>query len=167
MADFDKELLHEQLKNFQIQRHDFLNYFQVIKGYLQLKMPDKALNYIDDVLEEIRPQQDIYRIGHQTLLGILLGWYFMLRLKGIKYTLKIPSEMRNEEFWKNHWHEAYAQSFSGYTKDCADMSVMLDPEGYVGVIKLETITGGFTCDYALYKDDKCVKQKSYSTDTAE
>lgn len=164
MADFDKEMLYGQLTNFQIQRHDFLNYFQVIKGYLQLKMPDKALSYIDDVLDEIRPQQDIYRIGHKTLLSILLGWYFMMRLKGIKYKLEFPPEMLNEEFWENHWQEEYAQSFSGYTKECADMSVMLDPERYCGVIRLGTLQGGFTCDFGLYKEDECIKQKTYSTE---
>ncbi|UWG96892.1 Spo0B domain-containing protein [Dehalobacter sp. DCM] len=163
MADFDKEMLYEQLNNFQIQRHDFLNFFQVIKGYLQLKMPDKALNYIDDVLEDIRPQQDIYRIGNKTLLGLLLGWYFMLRLKGIKYRLEFPPEMKNEEFWEKHWREEYAQSFFGYTKECSDMSVMLDPEGYQGVILLGSLEGGFTCDYGLFKGDTCVKQKSYTT----
>jgi len=164
MVNLDKKILYEQLDNFQILRHDFLNYFQVIKGYLQLNMPDKALAYIDEVLVEIRPQQDIYKIGQKTLLGILLGWYFKLRLKGAEFMLDFPPEMKNEEFWLDHWQEEYALSFSGYTKDCLDLFVQgdQDVETLTAKIRFGVVGGGFSCEFRLYKEDNLFEQNVYS-----
>lgn len=39
-----------------IQRHDFLNHLQIIQGYLQLKKPEKAEDYIKRAVDEIRAQ---------------------------------------------------------------------------------------------------------------
>ncbi len=111
MSSFDKTLLHEQLECYQIQRHDFLNNFQVIRGYLQLNMPEKALEYIDEAIVELLPQQEIYKVGQKTLLAILLGWFFGLRLKGVEMIFRFSPEMKSESFWEKRWKEEYAQDF--------------------------------------------------------
>ena len=57
MADnkFDINKISDESKTLiKLQRHDFLNHIQVIQGFLQLGKPDKALNYIEKIIEDIR-----------------------------------------------------------------------------------------------------------------
>ena len=52
---FDINNISEESKVLiKLQRHDFLNHIQVIQGFLQLGKPDKALNYIENIIEDIR-----------------------------------------------------------------------------------------------------------------
>ena len=52
---FDINNISEESKVLiKLQRHDFLNHIQVIQGFLQLGKPDKALNYIEKIIEDIR-----------------------------------------------------------------------------------------------------------------
>lgn len=37
-----------------LQRHDFLNHLQVIQGFLQLGKTDRALRYMEDIIEDVR-----------------------------------------------------------------------------------------------------------------
>ena len=37
-----------------LQRHDFLNHLQVIQGFLQLGTTDRALRYMEDIIEDVR-----------------------------------------------------------------------------------------------------------------
>lgn len=155
MSDLEKKLLEEQLDWFQVQRHDFLNNFQVIRGYLQLGMAEKAIEYMDEIDKEIEPQQKIYRIAHKTLRALLLGWFFEFRLKGIGIKITIPEEMTNTAFGAEHWQEEYGERFYGYTKACLEeVPFEADPEELTAEIVLQTSSGGFACEFSLYDEKK-------------
>lgn len=155
MPGFEKELLYQQLDNLQIQRHDFLNDFQVIKGYLQLAMPEKALDFIEYAINQLRPQQEIYMIGHKTVLAVLLSWYFELRLKGVLMEITVSPEMKTVEFWEKNWREEYDLQFYGYTKECSALiPVEYDPEQLITKIEFNTDSRGITCEFRLYYREK-------------
>lgn len=164
MSDFDKQLLFDQLDNYQIQRHDFLNNFQVIRGYLQLNMPDKALEYIDEELVSLLPQQQIYKISQRSILAILLGLFFRLRLKGVEMVITFPPEMKKEEFWQEIWQEEYAQQFYGYTKECSEhIPEGIDPEDLLVEIKLDFAPNGFACEFRLLNQGELYLHKNFAT----
>lgn len=165
MNNINEKLLFDQLENYQIQRHDFLNYFQVIKGYLQLNMPEKALKYMDEVLEELTPQQEIYKVGQKTLMGILLGWFFKLRMKGIKMVITFPPEIKKEEFWVDHWQEEYGSRFYGYTKECSNIIQLDDLEEWLAKIEIGPASEGFSCDFKLLKKGNLNQHQVFSTDS--
>jgi hypothetical protein len=164
MFNLDKILLAEQLANFQIQRHDFLNSFQVIRGYLQMNMPERALEYLDEIIVELLPQQEIYKLGQKTLLAILLSWYFSLRLRGVEMAVDFPPEMKAEEFWQGRWQEEYAGEFYGYTKECAaSIPANEDPEDLLARISLEAFPDGFQCKFRVIKIEEILLEKSFAT----
>jgi len=164
MFTIDKVLLFEQLDNYQLQRHDFLNYFQVIKGYLQLGMPEKALEYLDETVAGLFQQQQIYKIGQKTLISILLGLFFRLRIKGIEMVLIFPTEMKEEEFWSERWQEEYAEQFYGYTKDCSSsIPQEMDPENLSAEVELLTVAQGFGCEFRLLNRGNLSFQSNFST----
>ncbi|NLM22392.1 MAG: histidine kinase [Peptococcaceae bacterium] len=164
MLSFEKTLLFKQIDNFQLQRHDFLNYFQVIKGYIQLNMPEKALEYLDQTIAELVPQQLIYKINQKIMIAILLGLFFDLRLKGIEMAIEIPQEMREEEYWQTGWKEEYAERFYGYTKEClALIPEEIDPGALLVEIRLLTAPQGFGCEFRLLKEGKILDKKSFYT----
>lgn len=166
MSNFERDLLYEQLGNFQIQRHDFLNSFQVIRGYLQLNMPEKALEYIDEALVGLLPQQEIYKIGQKSLLSILLGLFFGLRLKGVEMTINFPPELKSEGYWQERWQKEYAQQFYGYTKECLrTIPHEKDPDDLLAEIVLNPAQKGFTCKFVLLDNGEQYLQREFSTGT--
>lgn len=57
MADnkFDINKISDESKTLiKLQRHDFLNHIQVIQGFLQLGKTEKALDYIESIIDDVR-----------------------------------------------------------------------------------------------------------------
>lgn len=163
LDDLDKILLEEQLEYFQIQRHDFLNNIQVIRGYLQLDMPERIIEYIEEILAGLVPQQEIARIGQKTVVAILLGWFFQLRLKGVEMVFSFTPEVKGQEFWLERWQEEYAQQFYGYTRDCLKMIPKDEnPDDFQADIYLHAVPGGFGCEFKLLKQEELFQQKDFS-----
>ncbi len=164
MTDFAKTLLNEQLDHYQIQRHDFLNNFQVIRGYLQLNMPEKALRYIDEAIAALLPQQEIYKVGNKDMLAILLGWFFGLRLKGVEMTIDFPPEIKQEAFWQEFWNEEYALQFYGYTKECVNLIPLEEnPEDLLAEIHLLSAPRGLRCEFKLLNRGKVYVTRDFLT----
>jgi hypothetical protein len=164
MFSFEETLLYEQLENYQIQRHDFLNNFQVIRGYLQLNMPEKALRYIDETIAELVPQQEIYQVGQKMLLAILMGWFFGLRLKGVEMVINFPPEMKKEAFWQQRWEKEYALQFYGYTKDCIELIPPDEnPEDLRAEINFFSLPRGFGSEFKLLNRGEICRQKIFAT----
>ncbi|RNC29930.1 MAG: hypothetical protein AWM53_00150 [Candidatus Dichloromethanomonas elyunquensis] len=162
MSQLDKTLLFEQLENFQIQRHDFLNNFQVIRGYLQLNMPQKALSYIDETVEGLSLQQEIYTIGEKNIVAVLMGWHFGLRLKGVEMAIDFPLEMKSEEFWRERLGEDNAFLFYGYTKECLDLIPEDEDPGNLWVrIRLFPLPRGFGSEFKLLNQGQICLEKNF------
>jgi pentatricopeptide repeat protein len=51
-ASMAKEICDELEKLLRAQRHDFLNYLQVIRALVQMGRTEKALKYIDDLAKD-------------------------------------------------------------------------------------------------------------------
>ena len=165
MSSLDKTLLFEQLDNFQLQRHDFLNYFQVIKGYIQLGMPEKALEYLDETMSGLTQQQLIYKVNQKTVIAILLGLFFRLRLKGVEMAIYFPEEMKKEKFWQERWQEEYAEPFYGYTKECSDsLPEEIDPEDLLAEVHLLSTFQGFSCEFRLLQHGEIYFQGVFDSD---
>jgi len=157
MPGLDRELLYRQLENYQIQRHDFLNNFQVIRGYLQLEMPQKAMDYIDEVMEGLYYQQMVSKLYNKTMQAILMCLFFDLRLKGVSMELSFPPEMQEDEFWEKHWQEEYAQQFYGYTNECTSLIPFdEDPDNLLVKIELHTYDASF-----LYNEEEICVDKVF------
>jgi len=159
MSTVHEELLQQQLENFTIQRHDFMNYFQVIRGYIQLNMPEKALAYMDEDLISLLPQQTISRIAEKTVVAVLLNLYFKFGKQGIKMAVKYPDEMKSKEFWTARWLTEYADRLYGYTKEwVANIPAVHDLEDLSAEIALNATEKGFTLEYKLYRQQELISQ---------
>lgn len=114
------KLLAEQLGHYRLQRHDFLNHCQVVRGYLQLNMPDKALSYLTEGLENMEAEQQIGQVPQPLVGAILLGLVVGLKKEGIGVEVKLGAELKRQEFWEKKDVEEYGEAFYGYTKECLE-----------------------------------------------
>ncbi len=123
MSEVEHVLLSELLQWYSLQRHDFLNHWQVIMGNLQLQQPEKALTYMRETVAVQEQEQKIAHIHEPALAAILLGLMIGLRQEGITATLDFPERMKKEEFWRDHWLEEYVEELFGYTRECLEASL--------------------------------------------
>ena len=121
MSEVEHVLLSELLQWYSLQRHDFLNHWQVIMGNLQLQQPEKALVYMRETVAIQEQEQKIALIQEPILAAILMGLMIGLRQEGITATLDFPEEMKREEYWQDHWREDYVEGLYGYTRECLDV----------------------------------------------
>lgn len=56
---------------FREQRHDFLNHFQVLLGYLQLNKPDRAVTYIKQITGEMQELSSVAKLENPYLVVAL------------------------------------------------------------------------------------------------
>ena len=122
MSEVEHVLLSELLQWYRLQRHDFLNHWQVIMGNIQLNQPEKALAYMRGMIAEPEQEQKIAQIPEPQLAAILLGFIIRLKEEGITATIDFPEEMKQEEFWQDHWREEYVEALYGYTRECLEVS---------------------------------------------
>ena len=122
MPEVKHVLLSELLQWYSLQRHDFLNHWQVIMGNLQLHQPEKALAYMRETLAVQEQDQKIALIHEPALAAILLGLIIGLRKEGITTTIDFPEGMKKEDFWRDHWREEYEEGLYGYTRECLEVS---------------------------------------------
>ncbi|WP_407306952.1 Spo0B domain-containing protein [Desulfosporosinus sp. SB140] len=154
MSDLEHSLLLDMLQWYRLQRHDFLNHWQVVMGNLQLQQPEKALGYMREL---IRPQEEqkAGQIPVPVLSAILLSWIIRLRQNNVVTTLDYPEEMKLEDFWLNHWREEYGMGLFGYTRECLEVS-----ERYKGFPDLNSEVylfdepEGFSCQFILEDEEK-------------
>lgn len=114
----ERLLLKDQLDYYRLQRHDFLNHWQVIMGYLQLGKADKALSYMREGMSGLEAEQEIGQIPQETVAAILLSFVISLRKEGIKVEVKLKASMKETNFWEEFWQEEYGQALYGYTREC-------------------------------------------------
>ena len=118
MTDVEHVLLSELLQWYSLQRHDYLNHWQVIMGNLQLQQPEKALTYMRETVTVQEQEQKIAHIQEPALAAILLGLMIGLRQEGVTATLDFPEGMKQKDFWRDHWRKEYLEGLYGYTREC-------------------------------------------------
>ena len=156
MSEVEHGLLSELLEWYSLQRHDFLNHWQVIMGNLQLQQPEKALAYMRETVAAQEQEQKIALIHEPALAAILLGLIISLRQEEISATLDFPEGMKRENYWEDHWREEYTAGLYGYTREClavAKQSRLL-PNITAEVYLFEEL-GGLVCQVIL-ADEKTI-----------
>ncbi|CAA7599421.1 Two component system, signal transduction histidine kinase, sporulation regulator spoob [Acididesulfobacillus acetoxydans] len=113
-----EKLLTEQLAWYRLQRHDFMNHWQVVMGYLQLKQADKALAYLRGITDSERAEQRLGRIPEPYVAAVLLGLILRLRQEEIACEVELAEEPQGDTFWRAPRQPGYAESLYGYTTEC-------------------------------------------------
>ncbi|AET70458.1 hypothetical protein Desor_5065 [Desulfosporosinus orientis DSM 765] len=120
MSEVERVLLSELLQWYRLQRHDYMNHWQVIMGNLQLQRSEEALKYMRETASRSLEEQKIGQIPEPCLAAIMLGLIIRLNQKGIMVSIDFPEEMKQKEFWMDHWREEYVAGLYGYTKECLE-----------------------------------------------
>lgn len=85
--------MQDLLDILRIQRHDFMNHLQVISGLLQLKKPDRALEYINEVAEKLKKVSVISRISSAEIAMAVLRADVAAHRLGIPLNCNISSKI--------------------------------------------------------------------------
>ncbi|MDR3270587.1 MAG: Spo0B domain-containing protein [Peptococcaceae bacterium] len=152
MSDLERTLLSEQLNWYRLLHHDFLNQWQVVMGYLQLKQNDKALTYIHDVINDLMVERQICHVAQPVVAACLVGWVIRMRLEMVEVRLEYPSEMKEASFWQEHWQEQYEEQLYAFMLDCLH-GLRLKAQRYkdpmAAEITLKVRNGIFHCELLL------------------
>jgi len=160
MSEVEHVLLSELLQLYSLQRHDFMNHWQVIMGNLQLQQPEKALAYMRGTVAAQEQEQKIALIQEPALAAILLGLLIGLRQEGISATLDFPEGMKKEDFWRDHWREEYVERLYGYTRECLEMSSQSRLLSNVTAeVYLFEEPGGLACQVILEDEETALLDK--------
>lgn len=123
MSQVDKLLIAELLEAYRLQRHDFLNHWQVVSGYMQINRGEKALQYIRSILPEFEAEQKAGQIPEELVSACVLRLIVQLHKEGIPIELKLAEGWKEQEFWTKHWREEYLEALYGYTSECLEISL--------------------------------------------
>ncbi|WDC83881.1 Spo0B domain-containing protein [Caloramator sp. mosi_1] len=98
----DKINIQWYLNQIRKQRHDFMNYLQVIYGYLQINKPNEALNYIKKLNTKMYMLSQLYNLENSYLSLIIHDIITTVEKCGLDWQLKnIKSYITEEELSKN------------------------------------------------------------------
>ncbi|HBV88192.1 MAG TPA: histidine kinase [Desulfosporosinus sp.] len=160
MSDINRVLLSELLHWYRLQRHDYMNHWQVIMGNLQLNRPEEALRYMRETNSESLEEQKIGQIPEPLLGAVLLGFVIRLRQEGVMATLDFPEEMKQSDFWKDHWREEYVDGFYGYTIEWMEVvSRFKTSKDLYAEVYLFDEPGGLACQFILSDEESVLWDK--------
>lgn len=71
-------------------RHDYLNHFQVVSGYLELGMPERAQAYINIINADSGRERELLSMQPAALALVLYQLYLHWRLQGIILEFVVP-----------------------------------------------------------------------------
>ncbi|MHB1653651.1 MAG: Spo0B domain-containing protein [Desulfitobacteriaceae bacterium] len=163
MPEIEEKLLAEQVDWYKLQRHDFLNHWQVIMGYLQLKQADKALAYMRKAVQSLTPEQQVGQISEPVTAAILLGFIIHLRLEGIASVVGVSQELKKEVFWQKPEQKGYAEALYGYTMECLDIvrSQPVSPDEVSAEIEVGHNGGRLSCAFSLCRGEDRLAEKLF------
>lgn len=76
-------LMNQNIKLVEHMRHEWLNHFQVVTGYIQLQKFDKITNYLQQVKEQSLRDSLLSRLGIPSLI------HYLLHLRTVESVIKI------------------------------------------------------------------------------
>ena len=160
MSAVEHVLLTDLLQLYSLQRHDFMNHWQVIMGNLQLQQPEKALAYMRETLVVQEQEQKLALLHEPVLATILLGLIIGLQQQRITANLEFPEAMKKDGYWRDHWREDYAQGLYGYTRECLEVSTQ-SPRliNVTAEVYLFEEPGGLSCQVILEDEETVLFDK--------
>ena len=96
MSDYhgDSVSAKEVIELMRVQKHDFLNYLQIISGYLQLGKIDKAQHYLQKALREISVSGTVMSLADPALsMNLLLRVHNAYREWGVNIALSASTDL--------------------------------------------------------------------------
>jgi len=160
ITEIERVLMSELLQWYRLQRHDLMNHWQVIMGNLQLNRPEEALLYMRETAAGSLEEQKIAQIPEPYLAAIMLGFIIRLSQEGVIATIDFPEEMKQRDFWKDHWQEEYVEGLYGYTTECMGMASRL--RAYLNLnaeVYLFDEPGGLACQFILSDEETVLYDK--------
>lgn len=159
----ERTLLAEQLNFYRLQRHDFLNHWQVIMGYLQLGKVDRALSYMREGLNELEAEQIVGQIPHEMVSAILLGFVISLRKEEVKVEVELTDRIKDANYWKEFGLEEYGQALYGYTNKCLTYLLkqkkgLENPRVWIQLQEAK----GFSCQLSLYDTQNLIWEEQFN-----
>jgi len=103
--ELDKEELENYIILLRKQRHDFMNDLQVIYGYLQIKRPEGALEYIDKLSKKNEIISEIYKLQDDGFSLCLENNIKKLWANEIKVELDIEISNFKNKIFENHYNK--------------------------------------------------------------
>lgn len=103
VSAFDKEYISakDAIDLLRLQKHDFLNYIQIISGYLQLGNMEKATAYVQKATEELDRSSSITKIANPALgINLLLQVYKAYQKNGITINLYAGTMLESLDYDK-------------------------------------------------------------------
>lgn len=64
----------EAIELLRLQRHDYLNQLQVMRGYLELKRPEAALGYLVQTVDKMIDERKIFDLLGPELAALFFKW---------------------------------------------------------------------------------------------
>ena len=149
-------LLTEQLYHYRLQRHDFLNHWQVVMGYLQLGKEEQALSYMRKGLKRFKAEQQIGQIPQEIVVASFLGLIIALGQQGIPLEVQCADSLKSVEYWEEFWQEEYGEAIYGYTKECLDATLEKCRGLEEPSVEITLNKGNDFCSITLWDEDKVV-----------
>lgn len=97
VSDYDNDRISAKkaIDLLRIQKHDFLNYMQIISGYLQLGKHDKAQHFVQKAFKDITSSGTIMGLADPALgMNLLLRVHNAYREHGINIALSTTTDLR-------------------------------------------------------------------------
>lgn len=94
VCENDKVSTEDAIEVLRLQKHDFLNYLQIISGYLQLGNVEKALNHCKTATSKIERTGTIMRLAHPALSINLLLRVHNAYKSGVNIALSTSSDLK-------------------------------------------------------------------------
>ncbi|CAG7840354.1 hypothetical protein Z959_00775 [Clostridium novyi B str. ATCC 27606] len=97
--------LYKFISEFRKQRHDFMNYVQIIYGYIQLDKKEDAKRYINKIIGENKNISKIYSLGDQCFGFCIEKLIKELNEKEIKFELDIEINRFSKNVFYNEYYK--------------------------------------------------------------
>jgi sensor histidine kinase regulating citrate/malate metabolism len=97
VTDFDNEKVSakEAIDLLRLQKHDFLNYMQIISGYLQLGKLDKAQYFVQKAIEDVTRSGTIMGLADRALsMNLLLRVHNAYKGCGVNISLSTGTSLQ-------------------------------------------------------------------------
>lgn len=156
------QLLREVVDLFREQRHDFLNHFQVVLGYLQLNKADRAVAYMKQVNSEMQELSSITKLENPYLVVMLLLGVQKSKSLGIELSFDVADSC---SLCQEDYNEDYVDQLA-YCMDQVfrSLSAGSEAEPWMDILLQESdqeIIWMITCSSFLAMDDLVHQLKAH------
>lgn len=145
------------LESLRLQRHDWLNHFQVILGYMKLQRYDVCEEYIKKVTEQTNNESRIASLGNQSLVSFLLTYNALH--KEMKLEVLVPELINLSPLGKDENQRLY-ELVKGIIETYREHSIMNEGFPNTLVIEVQALEGSLflAVEYeGSLKEEDCIQ----------